>query len=295
MITLLSLTAVHLALFFTPLSPGVSTPCSASLGRPLQEPAAGTVKHNDKGNFDMVYIPACEFTMGSENNQWGWNWKPHQVTLSGYWIGKTPITVGQYKAYLKARHLPFDWHADVPIQGWRDDDPMVYVTWRDAQAYCRWAGGMLPTEAQWEHAARGPNDDSFPWGDTWEPKNVWISTVGDNRGFGAAPVNRTNHIYTNAFGCSDMLGNVREWCFDYWADSTAGDRQPATDPSGPKKAVYGGDPHCSRGFSWADYTAEKAGTAAKNMTTFTAYHRKYDSESMVANYMGFRFAQAARP
>ena len=255
-----------------------------------QEPQAGTVKHNDKGGFDMVYIPACEFTMGMSSRSPGVD-EAHQVKLSGYWLSKAPVTVAQFRAYVNARHLPFDWHTYKPEWGWRDGDPMVNVTWKEAQGYCRWAGGRLPTEAEWEHAARGPDDDFLPWGDAWKPSNAWFQNVG-GKAHGTADVGRTDHIFSNAFGLTDMIGNVQQWCFDLW-DYDTDNGNPATDPKG-RDTAYSGTPHVVRGSSWDDPNSDSDGTKIRGNDQFSSLYRRQLPEDNYGNYVGFRFACPAK-
>lgn len=127
----------------------------------------------------------------------------------------------------------------------RDDHPVVHVSWDDATSYCAWAGARLPTEAEWEHAARGGLEQArFPWGDELEPggeqrMNVWqgdfpASNTCADGWYGTAPVGT---YPPNGFGLHETTGNVWEWCADWFAADTyaAGD---AEDPAGPESGTH---------------------------------------------------------
>jgi len=114
------------------------------------------------GNVELVYVPAGEFRMGGRAPHEG---RPaHQVYLDAFLIGKNDVTVAQYQSYCDATGAKYDWSARVPYFGWHNDYPMVCVSWEEARAFCKWAGGDLPTEAQWEKAARGTDGRVYPWG-----------------------------------------------------------------------------------------------------------------------------------
>lgn len=149
----------------------------------------GTPGTNSTDGAAMVWVPGGSFTMGTAYGAW-WNAPlTQQVTLSGYWIYKYDVTVAQYRAFCTATGYalpPYptgvgyswtnytDWTASQLQQM-----PIVNVAWSDAEAYCAWAGVTLPTEAQWEYAARGPAENNYPWGGTVtaaDPNNGWDQT-----------------------------------------------------------------------------------------------------------------------
>lgn len=150
----------------------------------------------------------------------------HKVILSAFWICKTPITNRQYAAFLadqKGRARPLSWREPglcAPNQ------PVVGVTFNDCQAYCHWAGLALPTEAQWEAAARGNDLRPFPWGNT--------VPTSDHAAFGGVrkPPEAVGRRSRGAcpFGALDMAGNVWEWCADCWTLSAFENGFPQTDP-----------------------------------------------------------------
>ncbi len=209
---------------------------------------------------ELVYVPAGRFPMGSrsgepETNEYE---KPqHEVELSGFWIQRTPVTNGQYRRFMSATgHRPPD-QADSAGVSWgapvwsggnfppdRADEPVVCVSWEDAQDYCEWAGLRLPTEAEWEYAARGPEGRKYPWGDEWDGSRLcWNRSTREG-------VARTVPVGSFPEGVSwcgalDLAGNVWEWCAD-WYDREYYRHSPARDPQGPDTGEY----RVSRGCSW---------------------------------------------
>ncbi len=198
------------------------------------------VRENPKDGLKYVWIPAGTFQMGCSpgDSECGGDEKPvHQVTITkGFWIGQTDVTVGAYKRFAAAtgRQMP-----DAPSfnNGWANENmPIVNVTWDDAQAYCGWMGGRLPTEAEWEYAARGGSTEA-----RYGPIDE-IAWYDQNSG------NQTHDVAqkrANGFGLYDMLGNVWQWVND-WYDPNYYQNSPSQDPSGPSS----GQLRVLRGGSW---------------------------------------------
>lgn len=217
----------------------------------------------DYGNgIVMVYIPAGDFQMGSEEQID--EKPPHTVYLDGYWLGKTPVTVAQYRKFTSEVE-------DHYVPGWvskyapGDNHPVVWLSWNDAAAYCDWLSkktGLhfkLPTEAQWEKASRGTDGRLYPWGDaqpTGKKGNFadkqnrvkanadWADKDMDDGYVYTAPVG-SYPDGASPYGLLDMSGNTWEWCRD-WYESEYYQNSPRKNPPGPKKSRY----RAVRGGSW---------------------------------------------
>jgi len=214
--------------------------------------------NNLQDGAPMCHIPAGEFEMGDGRES---NCPAHRVNLSAYWIGMYPVTNAQYLRFVEATgHRPPDmvdwgepvWHGcDFPAD--KADHPVVCVDWGDANAYAAWAGARLPTEAEWEKAARGPDGRLYPWGNRWDP------TVCHHSGNRSGGDETTCSVYDYKDGASGyqvfgMAGNIWEWCSD-WYDVTYYLSSPQVDPQGPETGwdrvnrggCWGGDgPACFR-------------------------------------------------
>jgi serine/threonine-protein kinase len=162
-------------------------------------------------SIQLVRVPAGEFIMGSNDNLWD-DWKPqHRVTLPEYWIGKTSVTVAQFAAFVRATGYSADARA---LRSGKDNHPVNYVSWFDAQAFCKWASEMLkrtvrlPSEAEWEKAARGTDGRTYPWGEAAPDKSRanCNNNVGDT-----TPVGQYSPQGDSPYGCVDMAGNVWQW------------------------------------------------------------------------------------
>jgi formylglycine-generating enzyme required for sulfatase activity len=214
----------------------------------------------------MLDVPAGCFMMGSE--AFRHNASPvHEVCLNAYQISETEITNAQYRACVEAGvcETPRSREYGDPAY---DHHPVTGITWHDAFAYAKWVGGSLPTEAQWEYAARGPQGFIYPWGNEFDPArlnfrdmNVDSSTSDMNHDDGywhTAPVGSYSDG-ASWVGALDMAGNVMEWVNDWWA------RYPDSyqvDPTGPLTGKY----YVARGGSWSD-TADFTQTTVRVQTT----------------------------
>ncbi len=187
---------------------------------------------------EYVHIPAGEFTMGSREDS---DTPSRKVYLDGFYISRNPVTNAEYHAFVEAtgHRRPEHWQGGI-YPAWAADNPVVYVSWHDAAAYCRWARGRLPTEAEWEKAARGTQERRYPWGNTFDPTrcNSRESGIKDSTAVGTYSPSGDS-----SYGVSDMAGNVWEWVLDWFAPAY-GDSPPAHNPVGPAtgkvKAIRGG-------------------------------------------------------
>ena len=194
---------------------------------------------------DMVLIPGGTFVMGcaATDGECFEDEKPaRRVTVTqGFWMDVSEVTVAAYRRFARAtgRSMP-------PAPSWvlADSQPVTNVTWDDAATFCGWAGGRLPTEAEWEYAARGGNESwKYPWGATVSHDNAnWDGSDGRDRWSRVAPV---GSFEPNAFGLLDMAGNAWEWTGD-WFDARTYSASPAVDPGGPPSGTL----RVVRGGAW---------------------------------------------
>jgi formylglycine-generating enzyme required for sulfatase activity len=174
---------------------------------------------------EMILIPAGDFLMGSDpvkdKGAYDRERPQHKLYLPDYYIARTPITNAQYAAFVKATYheLPDHWERGRPPGG-KEDYPVVNVSWRDAITYCDWLAELtgqpycLPSEAEWEKAARGTDGRIYPWGDRWNPQRCNSKEAGieDTTPVGAYPEG------ASPYGLLDMAGNVRQWTRSLYRD-----------------------------------------------------------------------------
>lgn len=273
-----------------------------------------TVRRHPPDGSTLAWIPPGAFRMGAEPAEVDAVWKEfgwpepqrrqarrespaHRVELDGFWLAREEVTVAQFRRFAAAsgREMP-----DPPEWGWEETHPVVNVSWDDAMAYCAWAAGRLPSEAEWERAARGPDTGlgdrparRFVWGDVApagagpcgnladEPLQVRFPDrevfPGYRDGFlFTAPV---GSFPATGHGLKDMAGNVFEWCAD-WYEEGYYRRSPNRNPRGPTEGLY----RVLRGGSWLS-----------NPYGVRVSYRYYDLPAYRSYYVGFRIAVDAQP
>ena len=236
--------------------------------------STGLVGRRGTDQAEMVLIPAGTFTMGDTHGDGDSNEKPtHPVTVAAFWLDKTDVTNDQFVRFVQAS-------AYAPKGGWRreyttgrEQHPAVNVTWADAVAYCRWAEKRLPTEAEWEYAARGAEGRRYPWGNEWDPSRAHHSG-SQGAGFtvpvGAFPTGAT------PFGLLDMAGNVTQWTSSLYMPYP----YSATDG---RENLDDSEPRVLRG-----------GSRLNDPALLRSAFRLRNSPTYGFSYVGFRCAQGAQ-
>ncbi len=193
---------------------------------------------------DMVYIPAGSFTMGSDLPDAPFDTKPeHTVDLDAYWIDRHEVTNQAYKVFLDATGHPWPRSWDDKYPTGRDDLPIAGVSWADAVAYCDSITKRLPTEAEWEKAARGTDKRMWPWGNEWDVAKANAGAINNAvlKPVGSYPAG------ASPFGLYDMAGNVWEWVQDWYAAEYY-TLQKWHNPAGPALGEF----KVARGGAWTD-------------------------------------------
>lgn len=193
--------------------------------------------------MEMVFVPAGTFVMGLDGGRFD-EVPEHEIYLDGFWIDRTEVTNAMYKTCMQAgacttpahdKYYPYEQYSDYPV---------VYVSWEQANKYCAWVGGRLPSEAEWEKAARGTDRRLYPWGDEAPNSNLlnFARENGDIMPVGSFPEG------ASPYGALDMAGNAWEWVADWYAAHYYPD-SPQSNPTGPDEGSY----RVCRGGGWIDF------------------------------------------
>lgn len=228
---------------------------------------------NETDGSLLVLVPGGLFLAGGGGDDEG-KGPPFELTLPAFHIGLTCVTNAQYGRFMQAtRHRAPDdksWHEPA-----KAEQPVTHVDWNDAQAYCHWAGLRLPTELEWEKAARGDDGREYPWGNKWdESKCRTFSNKGRETTAGVWDYS----LGASPWGVLQMAGNVWEWCLDGYSEKShkryrKGDLKPPTES---RRRVL-------RGGSWNDVGVGGFRCAARN----------YDTPDVRSAQRGFRVARSA--
>ena len=231
----------------------------------------------EKDGKEMVLIPAGSFEMGDHFSEGEEDELPvHTVALDAFYMDTHEVTVGQFKQFVNQTGYDYDhmWD-DVAKYSPGDDYPMIYVNWNDATAYAEWAGKRLPTEAEWEYAARGGLvGQRYVWGDDEKlardyANYEWVE--GKDKWELCSPV---GSFKPNGYGLYDMAGNVLEWCADRY-DGNYYTNSPANNPQGREDSIY--KYRVLRGGSWLALT-----------NSLRVAYRPIDNPNSRYIYYGFR-------
>jgi formylglycine-generating enzyme required for sulfatase activity len=220
--------------------------------------------------IEMALVPEGWFSMGSNGGPP--STRPlHSVFVSSFEIAITEVTVEQFQAFARdSGRMPLVWTGGVLAMD--PHYPVTGILWEEASAFCEWYGLRLPTEAEWEKAARGTDQRAYPWGDFWDP-SLANTTRGGARGVvvvGSLPGG------ASPYGILDMCGNVQEWVADYFSP-TYYQESPSRDPMGPQLVLDRG----LRGGSWASPASQS-----------TTYFRNSSHSVSPNDEVGFRCARS---
>ena len=225
----------------------------------------------------MIVIPEGAFRMGADGTDALEDEKPqHEVWISRFEIDRHEVTTGQYAQFLASTKRPTPWQWESVDLSQHGDHPVIGVSWFDADAYCRWQGKRLPTEAEWEKAARGTDGRLFPWGNQSPHKESANFGLGARFSYSQvlAPVERYEHG-RSPYGLYQMAGNVGEWVAD-WYGANYYENGPRQNPSGPDAGAF----RVVRGGSWSDLP--------KYLLTYGRFKLPPDTRN---SYTGFRCAR----
>jgi formylglycine-generating enzyme required for sulfatase activity len=251
-----------------PLNPGgTSTVSRLMVMPPLPEEATG------RDGAPMVLVPAGEFVMGSDKGDD--DEKPvHRVQLDSFYIDKFEVTNGRFAKFIDAIKGEPPWgfdDKDTPVA--HAEQPVRWVTWLDATAYCQWAGKRLATEAEWEKAARSTDGRLYPWGD--EPPTQAHAVFGQKEGSESLPPFSSRDKGKSPYGAQDLAGSLYEWVTDWYDDEYYG-KTPPQNPRGPSEGTQ---------------KVQRGGSYTNNPYRLRSSFRTKDNPTEAHPNVGFRCVQ----
>jgi formylglycine-generating enzyme required for sulfatase activity len=237
-----------------------------------------TLEQKPPAETPMVLIPEGPFEMGAAGTQALEDERPrHRVMLDAFMMDVHEVTTAQYGTFLTATGwaVPWLWETVSPVL--HSDRPVIGVDWHDADAYCRWKGKRLPTEAEWEKAARGVDGRLYPWGNQVPTKEVANFALGARFSYSQVlmPV-QSYESGRSPFGLYQMAGNVGEWVSD-WYSANYYEHSPEANPLGPENGQF----KVLRGGSWSDLP--------KYLLTYGRFKLPPETRN---SYIGFRCAKS---
>ncbi|MDX8409707.1 MAG: formylglycine-generating enzyme family protein [Mariprofundales bacterium] len=233
----------------------------------------------------MVEIPAGKFLMGTDDPRSNAGNRPqHSVTLRSFRIDQYPVTQAQYAQFVAANHYrpPLNWQEGKIPQG-LSLHPVTLVSWNNARDYCSWAGKQLPTEAEWEKAARGVDGRRWPWGNVL--KNDHLNTYYSVRH--TSPVNAYPQG-ASSYGVMDLAGNVSEWTASIYVPYPGSDADSSDfHPQQLDATYHQGSDSVERG----EYRVRRGGSWKSDPFATSTYHRNYSRPNYASDFFGFRCAK----
>ncbi len=266
----------------TPQPQITAAPTPTPVPLPIAQLGIGSKQVSDKDGMTLLYVPAGEFIMGaadSDSQSTDVEKPQHTVYLDAFWIDQTEVTNAMYAKCVKAGvcQAPAETKSSTRASYYDnpqfDNYPVTYVGWDDAKQYCTWVGRDLPTDAQWEKAARGTDGRIYPWGNDVPDKTQlnYNNAVGDTAQVGAYPTD------TSPYDALDMAGNLHEWVAD-WYGETYYASSPDRNPTGPTS----GDYRITKGGSWNTRASEAR----------ASYRNGSPADRRFFDFLGFRCAQS---
>ena len=228
----------------------------------------------------LCYVPEGVFPMGADDASRWTDARPlHEVRLAEYWIDRDPVTNAQFDVFARDTGFPDTQWREIPDFHKKLDHPVVFVSWQDASQYAEWCGKRLPTDAEWEKAARGIDGRLYPWGNDWTAERSSTFSFTE----GTKPIS-ANPDDISPYGCRGMVSNIMEYCLDNWQDEYINNKLKEIEDR----------------FGWVTanrvtlHVVRPGGTAVDHRLVSNAIARFYESEYERNSYTGFRLV-CARP